>query len=84
MFSFMFFFGSYSRISDSLLTGEINQVAVYEITSVTKRDEGHYVCLGRNSAGAHEERVYLTVEEQDRYPTRGDNPGIYLIYLNES
>lgn len=64
----------YSRATEPLTT-EINQVAVYEITSVSKRDEGAYVCLGKNTAGASEERVHLTVEEADRFPTRGDNPG---------
>lgn len=35
------------------------------------------MCLGKNTAGASEERVHLTVEEADRFPTRGDNPGNY-------
>ena len=69
------------------MTGEEPLTAVYEITSVTKADEGSYRCLARNAAGTAEERLHLTVEESndiggggggDRYPGRGDIPGVLV------
>lgn len=51
------------------------QTAVFEITSVTRADEGQYICLAQNAAGAAEDRVQLLVEELDTLPTRGDIPG---------
>jgi hypothetical protein len=57
------------------------QTAVYEITHVTKADEGSYSCLARNAAGSTEERLHLTVEENEviggHFPPRGDIPGVY-------
>jgi hypothetical protein len=54
---------------------------VYEITQVTKADEGSYRCLARNAAGTTEERLHLTVEENEvtggHFPPRGDIPGVY-------
>lgn len=47
-------------------------MAIYEITRVTAADQGYYICQGRNSAGAAEERVRLEIES---YPTRGDITG---------
>ncbi|XP_071516712.1 basement membrane-specific heparan sulfate proteoglycan core protein-like isoform X3 [Panulirus ornatus] len=38
-------------------------VAVYEIASVTKADEGTYQCTARNTAGLSEERIQLSVED---------------------
>lgn len=58
------------------------QTAVYEITRVTKADEGSYSCLARNAAGTTEERLHLTVEENEvidgHFPGRGDIPGEYI------
>lgn len=50
-------------------------MAVYEITSVTKNDEGQFICMAQNAAGASEDRVQLIVEQLDTLPTRGDIPG---------
>jgi hypothetical protein len=53
---------------------------VYEITHVTKADEGSYSCLARNAAGTTEERLHLTVEENEvtggQFPHRGDITGV--------
>ncbi|KAK8750302.1 hypothetical protein OTU49_014768 [Cherax quadricarinatus] len=38
-------------------------VAVYEIASVTRADEGTYQCTARNSAGVSEERIQLNIED---------------------
>lgn len=61
------------------------QTAVYEITRVTKADEGSYSCLARNAAGTAEERLHLTVEENEltggSFPGRGDIPGRYAHHL---
>lgn len=49
---------------------------MYEITRVTKSDEGMYSCIARNAAGSTEERILLTVDEDNNIgPTRGDIPG---------
>jgi hypothetical protein len=57
------------------------QTAVYEITRVTKADEGSYSCLARNAAGTTEERLHLTVEENEvggiPFPGRGGITGEY-------
>jgi hypothetical protein len=58
------------------VTRSLPQTAVYEITRVTKADEGSYSCLARNAAGTTEERLHLTVEENE-VPNRGDIPGVY-------
>lgn len=54
---------------------------MYEITRVTKADEGSYSCLARNAAGTTEERLHLTVEENEvtggQFPHRGDITGAY-------
>lgn len=43
---------------------------------MTKADEGVYSCVARNTAGTTEERVMLTVDEDNNIgPTRGDIPG---------
>jgi len=39
------------------------QTAIYEITRVTKDDEGSYSCVGRNDAGVHEERIQVFVDD---------------------
>ncbi|PNF14537.1 hypothetical protein B7P43_G15031, partial [Cryptotermes secundus] len=57
------------------VTSAMPQTAVYEITRVTKADEGSYSCLARNAAGTTEERLHLTVEENEVIPGRGDIPG---------
>ncbi|XP_021927336.1 basement membrane-specific heparan sulfate proteoglycan core protein isoform X6 [Zootermopsis nevadensis] len=61
------------------VTSVTPQTAVYEITRVTKADEGSYSCLARNAAGTAEERLHLTVEENEltggSFPGRGDIPG---------
>lgn len=49
---------------------------MYEITHVTKADEGSYSCMARNAAGTTEERLHLTVEENE-VTYRGDIPGVY-------
>lgn len=55
---------------------------MYEITHVTKADEGSYSCLARNAAGTMEERLHLTVEENEvtggQNPNRGDISGVYM------
>jgi hypothetical protein len=58
------------------VTSVTPQTAVYEITHVTKADEGSYSCLARNAAGTTEERLHLTVEEG-----RGDIPGEYTDHF---
>ncbi|XP_066985998.1 basement membrane-specific heparan sulfate proteoglycan core protein [Macrobrachium rosenbergii] len=40
-------------------------VAVYEIASATRADEGTYQCSARNAAGTSEERLQLIIEEED-------------------
>lgn len=58
------------------ITQELPLSAVYEITRVTKADEGLYSCVARNAAGSKEERVQVRVEEDNNIgPTRGDIPG---------
>lgn len=63
------------------VTSALPQTAVYEITRVTKADEGSYSCLARNAAGTTEERLHLTVEENEviggQFPNRGDITGVY-------
>ena len=63
------------------MTSALPQTAVYEITHVTKADEGSYSCLARNAAGTSEERLHLTVEENEvtdgQFPNRGDITGVY-------
>jgi hypothetical protein len=58
---------------------------VYEITRVTKADEGSYSCLARNAAGTTEERLHLTVEANEviggQFPGRGDIPGEYTDHF---
>jgi hypothetical protein len=58
------------------------QTAVYEIIRVTKADEGSYSCLARNAAGTTEERLHLTVEENEvidnPFSGRGDISGEYI------
>ena len=51
--------------------------AVYEISRVTKEDEGSYSCVATNAAGASEERVQLIVEQQvsETVPSRRPPPG---------
>ncbi|KAK6617380.1 hypothetical protein RUM43_014389 [Polyplax serrata] len=47
--------------------------AIYEITRVSKADEGSYSCVAMNSAGTTEERVIIRVEVDNNIgPTRGD------------
>jgi hypothetical protein len=62
------------------------QTAVYEITRATKADEGSYSCLARNAAGTTEERLHLTVEENEviggHFPGRGDIPGEYIYQFS--
>ncbi|KAJ9584666.1 hypothetical protein L9F63_020991, partial [Diploptera punctata] len=74
----------YSFYDTQPVTGEEPLTAVYEITSVTKADEGSYRCLARNAAGTAEERLHITVDESNEietgtpggtYPRRGDIPG---------
>ena len=64
------------------VTSALPQTAVYEITRVTKADEGSYSCLARNAAGTMEERLHLTVEENEvnggQFPNRGDIIGVYI------
>lgn len=57
-------------------------LAVYEITRVTKQDEGIYFCIAENAAGTSEERIMLQVED-DRGPTRGDiGEGVSTLVAN--
>jgi hypothetical protein len=64
------------------VTSALPLTAVYEITRVTKADEGSYSCLARNAAGTTEERLHLTVEENEvtggQFPNRGDISGVYM------
>lgn len=58
-------------------------MAVYEITSVSRNDQGYYICMAQNTAGVSEERIQLYVEEEDNYPKRGDIPGkFHSLLLN--
>ena len=63
------------------VTSALPQTAVYEITRVTKADEGLYICLARTAAGTTEERLHLTVQENEvnggQFPNRGDITGVY-------
>ncbi|XP_069692113.1 basement membrane-specific heparan sulfate proteoglycan core protein isoform X26 [Periplaneta americana] len=56
---------SYTFYNTEPVTSAMPQTAVYEITRVTKNDEGSYSCLARNAAGTVEERLHLTVEENE-------------------
>lgn len=40
-------------------------------------DEGTYSCFASSDAGNDEQRVYVTIDDNDgdRYPNRGDTPG---------
>lgn len=74
----MFFFSNTEPVTSAL-----PQTAVYEITHVSKADEGSYSCLARNAAGTTEERLHLRVEENEviggNFPGRGDIPGEYIF-----
>jgi hypothetical protein len=67
------------------VTSVTPQTAVYEITHVTKADEGSYSCLACNAAGTTEERLHLTVEENEiiggQFPGQGDIPGEYTYHF---
>ncbi|CAL7942482.1 unnamed protein product [Xylocopa violacea] len=57
---------SFSNISPSLQGNPLS--AVYEIHSASPDDEGSYICHASNSAGIVEERVYISVEDNEIYP----------------
>ncbi|XP_075211994.1 terribly reduced optic lobes isoform X4 [Lycorma delicatula] len=51
------------------------QSAIYEISSVTAKDEGSYTCVATNAAGPVEEQIQLMISNDlDPLPTRGDIP----------
>jgi hypothetical protein len=61
------------------------QTAMYEISRVSKDDEGSYSCVAQSSSGVTEERVQILVEEDSNTgvipapppgPGRGSNHGI--------
>lgn len=62
---------------------ESSGVAILTLSSVGEDDEGIYACVARNDAGIQEERVQVTVEDNDidSEPVRGDISGksLYLI-----
>ena len=48
---------------------------VYEISRLTKEDEGTYACVARNIAGETEERVQIIVLEEDEFYSYPDQSG---------
>ncbi|XP_059491072.1 basement membrane-specific heparan sulfate proteoglycan core protein isoform X8 [Neocloeon triangulifer] len=54
------------------ITPENTLMAVYEISRVSRQDEGSYSCVATNEAGVHEERVQVIVEERT---LSGPSPG---------
>jgi len=47
----------------------------YEISSVTKQDEGTYACVATNAAGEMEERLQVIVSEDEEYMQEGGYQG---------
>lgn len=57
-------------------------VSILSFSSFEESDEGTYVCIGRNDAGTTEERVQITLKDNDipdSIPERGDTAGDILF-----
>lgn len=60
-----------------VLTADTVGVAMLTIRTLEDEDEGTYACFASSDAGNDEQRVYVSIEDNDvdRYPNRGDTPG---------
>lgn len=62
---------------EKMIGSESSGVAILTLPSVEEADEGTYACVARNDAGIQEERIQVTVQDNDidSEPVRGDISG---------